>query len=550
MVLDDSYATHEVFNQVPAFAGRNLFNTDPLLVRLAQSTFDQDQLTKFMEYGGLCGAAESFEMARMANRNLPSLRTHDSMGNRIDQVDFHPSYHALMRHSFEAGLHCEIWDDDNPFGSSRHFARAIKYYMTAQYECGHLCPVTMTSAAIATLQLAPDLVTFWSAKARGRHYDHRFLPPEKKASVTFGMGMTEKQGGTDVRANTTYAERVDQDLWQIIGHKWFLSAPMCDAFLVLAQTGEGQSCFLVPRHLPGDGVNFLRFQRLKDKLGNRSNASTEVEFAAAGGFLVGEPGQGIRTILDMVTLTRLDCALASAGLMRFALAAAVHHCRYRQVFNGALIDKPLMQSVLADMALDATGALVLVMRLARAFDQRASDPAEHAYARLMTPVIKYWICKTAPPFIYEAMECLGGNGYVEEGDLARAYREAPVNAIWEGSGNVMCLDVLRVLEREPATLEVVLSVIEHEFGRSQNSIIDVLRKLAIASLDNEGAARVFTEQLALTAAAAALNQAAPGVLSDAFLVSRLGGQWRATYGMLDARFDARAIVDAVLPQVA
>jgi len=424
--------------------------------------------------------------------------------------------------------------------------------MSAQTENGHLCPITMTNASLAALGHAPDLLDFWSAKVRSRQYDHRFLPPDEKAGVTIGMGMTEKQGGTDVRANTTHAVPAGADLWRIVGHKWFFSAPMCDAFLILAQTGEagsdeGQSCFLVPRHLPGGGVNALHFQRLKDKLGNRSNASSEVEFQEAGGFLVGKAGAGVKTILEMVKLTRLDCAVSSAALMRFALASAVHHCRHREVFGGPLIDKPLMQTVLADMAIDSAAALALVMRLARAFDREAEDGQEAAYVRLMTPVIKYWVCKNAPAFVYEAMECVGGNGYVEEGDLARAYREAPLNAIWEGSGNVMCLDVLRVLVRQPDALDAVIASIEADFGQPYPAFTDVLTKLASASLEDSGAARILTEQLAMTAAAAALHAAAPGVLPEAFLVTRLGGQWRSTYGMLDSRFDARSIIDAICP---
>ncbi|MEM8814148.1 MAG: acyl-CoA dehydrogenase family protein, partial [Pseudomonadota bacterium] len=541
--------THLVTNQVPAFAGRNLFDSDPLVEGLARTAFGANEIDGFFDHGRICGAAESFEMARMANKNPPVIRTFDPQGNRFDQVDYHPSYHALMRRSIEAGLHSSIWEDDGAFAGRRHLARAIRFYMSAQTENGHLCPVTMTSAAIAALAHAPDLVSFWAQRALMRRYDHRFLPPDRKAGITLGMGMTEKQGGTDVRSNATYAERIDGDLWRIVGHKWFLSAPMCDAFLVLAQTGEGPTCFLVPRHMPDRTVNGLRLQRLKDKLGNRSNASSEVEFHDASGFLVGDPGAGIRTILEMVTLTRLDCAVSSAGLMRFGLASAVHHARHRKAFGGPLFDKPLMRTVLGDMALDSAAATALVMRLAHAFDRRNLDGREAAYARLMTPAIKYWVCKITPPLVTEALECHGGNGYVEEGDLARLYREAPLNSIWEGSGNVMCLDVLRVLERHPDALEAVITLIEDDFGAERRSLVDVLAKLGTAALEDPATARVLTEQLALTGAAAALNGTAPGLLAESFLVSRLGGQWRSTYGMLDSRFDGAALTDAVCPEV-
>lgn len=574
MAFDTPFATHEVTNQVPTFYGRNLFHSDPLLIRLAQTFLETEVLATLMDHGRLCGAAESFEMARLANHHEPTLRTHDGQGRRVDQVDYHPAYHALMRRSFEAGLHCEIWDAENPADGQnegagyRHFSRAIKVFMTAQYEMGHLCPVIMTSAALAALRSTPDLMDEWLPRVRTRQYDHRFLPPEQKAGVTLGMGMTEKQGGTDVRANTTYAVLVNsaansgrkpkpdsKGLWRIVGHKWFFSAPMCDAFLILAQTGEqgknkngdGQSCFLVPRHLPDGEINALHLQRLKSKVGNRSNASSEVEFKGAGGYLVGKAGEGVKTILEMVSLTRLDCAVSSAGLMRFALASAVHHCRHRSVFGGSLIDKPLMESVLADMTLESAAALALVMRLARAFDRQSEDGTEAAYARLMTPAIKYWVCKIAPGFVNEAMECIGGNGYVEDSDIARAYREAPLNAIWEGSGNVMCLDVLRVLVRQPDALSAVIASFEVDFGQKHSALTDVLLKLADASLEDSGTARILTEQLAITAAAAALHAAAPGTLSEAFLVTRLGGQWRSTYGMLDSRFDARSIVDAICP---
>jgi putative acyl-CoA dehydrogenase len=372
----------------------------------------------------------------------------------------------------------------------------------------------------------------------------------EKAGLTLGMGLTEKQGGTDVRANVTRAERAGSSgFYRLSGHKWFMSAPMSDAFLVLGQAPEGLSCFLVPRILGDGSGNGFRFQRLKDKLGNRSNASSEVEFEGAIGEMVGDPGAGVKTIMDMVTLTRLDCAIASSAIMRAGLAEAVHHARHRKVFGANLVDQPLMQRVLADMALDVAAATALSFRLARSFDEAASDRGEAAFARAMTPVVKYWVCKIAPALLYEAMECLGGNGYIEEAPLARYYREAPVNAIWEGSGNVMALDVLRVLQRGPGLFDEVLETIGRDLGMAGEGTIGVLRAAMQVALSDEGSARIFSEQLALSAAAAELKRLGAGRIADAFVETRLGGQWRATYGMLDGRHDARMILDTLYPEI-
>jgi len=546
-MIDHEHETHEVTNQAPPFAGRNLYESDPLLIGMLEGLIGPQGEAAFTKLGAFCGSNEALELARLANRQLPALRTHDAQGRRLDVVDYHPAYHAFMRRSVEVGLHSSVWDADGGDGGNRHQLRAARFYLTAQAETGHLCPITMTNASLAALQAAPELLDAWRPKLLSRRYDHRFLPSDKKVGVTLGMGMTEKQGGTDVRTNTTRAEKTEDGLYRITGHKWFLSAPMCDGFLVLAQAAEGLSCFLLPRFLPDGRANQIRLQRLKDKLGNRSNASSEVEFHQATGWLVGEAGRGIQTILEMVNLTRLDCAIASAGLMRVATAMAVHHARHRRVFGAELIEQPLMLRTLADMTLDVAAATALSFRLARAYDRRDGDAAEAAYARIMTPSAKYWIAKAAPPLIGEAMECLGGNGYIEDFDIARIYREAPVNAIWEGSGNVMCLDVLRVLERDPSALDAVLNDIKSALGETSLVSIDVLKAAARACMDDIGSARILTEQLALTAAAAALRQYAPRLVADAFLHSRLGSQWRATYGMLDARFDIHAIVDYAFP---
>jgi len=544
--LRSAFDTHEIHNQSPPFAGRNLFTSDPGLGAIVESLPQavQEQLTT---HGATWGAAETFELGRIANQSPPVLKTHDPTGTRIDLVEFHPAYHALMRRSVAGGLHCSVWDNAESEAGQGTVARAARLFMTAQAECGHVCPMTMTNASVAALAHAPQLARQWLPAIRSRQYDSSQKPAAEKAGVTLGMGMTEKQGGSDLSATSTRAEDARDGSWRITGHKWFLSAPMSDAFLVLAQTAQGPSCFLVPRLLPDSSHNGIRLMRLKDKLGNRSNATAEAEFHEAAGWLVGEAGRGVATILDMVTFTRLDCSVASAGLMRVALAEAVHHTRYRKAFGNALVDQPLMTRVLADMALDALAAAALAFRLAESYDRANDDPAEAAFARLMTPAVKYWACKIAPALISEAMECLGGNGYVEESRLPRLYREAPVNAIWEGAGNVMCIDVMRVLRKTSEPLEAVLANIEDELGSSATSTLNVLRAATAVALADEGSARVLTEQLAMTVAAAALRRHFPAVIADAFLDSRLGKPWRTTYGMLDSRFEARQFVDYLYP---
>lgn len=538
--------THEITNQPPLMAGNNAYLGDPLLMQLA-ARFPKELHTELEQTGRFVLSAEAQEFARLANTEIPKLRTHDRHGRRIDLVDYHPAYHALMRRSSAQGLHSSIWEANPLETGRRHQTRATRFYLAAQLEAGHLCPLTMTSASLAALMASPDLYEKWLPHILSRKYDSSQKPALSKQGITIGMGMTEKQAGTDLRAITTRATRNDDRSYNITGHKWFLSAPMSDAFLVLAQADEGLSCFFLPR-LQQDGTgNGFMFQRLKDKLGNRSNASAEVEFDQANGYMVGNPGEGVKTIMDMVTLTRLDCAVASAGLMRSGLAEAVHHARHRQVFGETLIDQPLMNRVLADMALDVAAATALSMRLARAFDMAATDRAEAAFARCMTPVVKYWVCKIAPALLYEAMECLGGNGYIEDGNLARAYREAPVNAIWEGSGNVMALDVVRVLSRGPALFDEVLDWISGQLGVRGQGTIDVLHAALHLTQSDPGVARLLTEQLAFAAAAAELRNLGADDIADAFIDTRLGGQWRTTYGMLDARHNAVKLLDLLYP---
>ena len=538
MTHKPSNATHEVFNQSPPFADIDLLGSD---VALQEAVVREGGscTPELRAFGRKTGSAEALELGRQANAHTPELKPFDAKGRRLDVVEFHPAYHKVMAMSMAQGLHCSPWThlaDNTPPVPNAHVMRCAGSYMAAQMEAGHCCPITMTNASIATLRHQPDLAEGWLPNLLSRVYDPAFKPIAKKRSAMLGMGMTEKQGGTDVRANTSTAKPVGAGgpggEYRLTGHKWFLSAPMCDGFLVLAQAPGGLSCFLMPRFLPDGSVNPLHFQRLKSKLGNRSNASSEVEFTDASAWLIGEEGRGVPMIIEMVTLTRLDCAVSSAGLMRLCLANAVHHASYRTVFKRKLIDQPLMQTVLADMALDVEAATALAFRLARSFDRAEQDPVEEAYRRVMTPVIKYWICKSGPALAYEAMECLGGNGYVEEGLLARAYREMPVNAIWEGSGNVMCLDVLRVLHKDPQAFEHVLEELEtgaREVPRLQigiNLIRDMLRDPGQLEAD----ARGFVELLALVGAGAILAEHAPHAVSDAFMATRLIGRWHRTHG--------------------
>jgi putative acyl-CoA dehydrogenase len=536
----------EVLNQSPPYEDVDLYASDLPLREAVKANGAGDEAAALAAFGRQWGTAEMFAAARQANENTPKLRTFDPKGFRRDVVEFHPAYHDLMRASIAAGLQGSSWTTDGTRAAPpAEVARAARYYMASQVESGHLCPVTMTRAALGALAADPALLAQVAPKVVARNYDPVFRPWWDKPGMTLGMGMTEKQGGTDVRANTTSATRAG-DFYTIVGHKWFLSAPMCDAFLVLAQAAGGLTCFFVPRFRPDGSVNALRLQRLKDKLGNRSNASSEVEFAGAYALRVGDEGAGIRTIIQMVQLTRLDCGLASAGFMRMALAQAVHHCRYRSVFQRHLYDQPMMRAVLADLALEVEGAVALIMRLARAFDQAASDPREAAFGRLVTPAAKYWICKTAPSFIYEAMECLGGNGYVEESVLPRLYREAPVNAIWEGSGNVMCLDVLRALRRDPEAADLLA-----DLARNAAPLLEAGAELfpPMNEIESEAKARIAVGKLATLAAATALEASAPPSVTEAFVHTRLARQHAALYGADDiAAATAETLLQRALPE--
>lgn len=553
------FATHEVFNQPSPFEEVNLFTSDRVLTETVEREGADHARAELAAFGGRIGSAEVMELGRQANVWLPVLKSFDRFGHRSDQVEFHPSYHRLMALSVAQGLHASSWDhlrddlDARPQAGAL-VARLAGTYLMSQVEAGHGCPVTMTHASIPALLFQPSLAREWIPRILSRDYDERFLPAERKHGVTIGMGMTEKQGGTDVRANTTVAAPVTGGgpgaEYRLTGHKWFFSAPMCDAFLVLAQAPDGIACFLMPRFTPDGEPNAIRIQRLKDKVGNKSNASSEVEFQAASAWLIGEEGRGVRNIIEMATYTRLDCAVASAGMMRASLATALHHCAQRTVFQKRLIDQPLMANVLADLALETEAATALAFRVARSFDAAWHSDAEAAYRRIMTPVAKYWVCKRAPNLACEAMECLGGNGYVEEGLAGRIYREMPVNAIWEGSGNVMCLDVLRALQREPDSLDALWT--EFATARGEQPAFDAaLTDLKAAFADRrhlEARSRWLVERLAKVAAAAELIRHAPGAVADAYCATRLGDDGGDGYGTLPAGADVAAILERARPQ--
>jgi putative acyl-CoA dehydrogenase len=544
-------------NQPPPLGDSNLFTSDVALGDTVQREGGGRAAKGLTAFGQICGSAENAELARLANENTPKLKTHSARGDRLDVVEFHPAYHALMEISCAEGLHSSVWahhatPDASPKAGA-HVVRAAGCYMAAQMEAGHCCPITMTNAAVPTLLLQPDIAAEWLPKILPKAYDRRFVAFPDKTAVTIGMGMTERQGGTDVRANITRARPAagkggPGTEYILDGHKWFMSAPMSDGFLVLAQAGKGLSCFLMPRFLPDGSVNGLQFQRLKDKLGNRSNASSEVEFHGAHAWLIGEEGRGVPSIIEMVTYTRLDCAVSSAGLMRRAVAHAIHHAEHRSVFGTALVKQPLMAEVLADLALDVEAATALAFRLARSFD-RATDQRAAAWRRLMTPVTKYWVCKIAPAVVAEAMECLGGNGYVEDHTLARLYREVPVNAIWEGSGNVMALDVLRVLQRDGEVVEAVMEELKQAAGDDAHLKAAHARLESILQeprlLDVRG--RTLVEGLAVLAAGTILRAHAPAAVADAFIATRMGSIPRFTYGQGLDWADKSAIIARATP---
>ena len=543
-------ATHEVFNQAEPLADVNLFAGNRAL--RAALAFNAPGLAtdEFEQLGALVGSAAMQQHARLANVHLPQLRSHDRLGRRTDVVEFHPSYHALMAAATGAGLHGTPWAG----GAHAHVRRAAGFMLFTEVEPSILCPISMTYAVAPALRANAAIAAEWGPLLTSRAYDGRFVPAAQKAGVTMGMGMTEKQGGSDVRANTTQAVPDGSDAWGrrylLTGHKWFMSAPMCDAFLVLAQSAGGLSCFFLPRLLPDGSVNAIRIQRLKDKLGNKANASSEVEFEGAAAWLVGEEGRGVPQILEMGNMTRLDCALGTSGLMRQALSIALHHTAQRSAFGRPLVEHAAMKNVLADLALESEAATALALRLARTLDA-TGDAHEVQMRRLLTPIAKFWICKRGSAFAQEAMECLGGNGYVEEGGegvMARIYREMPVNSIWEGAGNIMALDLLRVLRKGGEVADALAA--ELRPARGSNAAFDRFADALPGRIDEatqEADARRLAQDIALAVQAALLREHAPGFVFDAFCRSRLGGDWGQAFGTLPAAAPFDEIVARAMP---
>lgn len=543
--------THEVLNQPPPLEGYNLYLTDPVLDAAVASEGGKDSRDSLIEFGATAGSPEYYRWSFEANRNDPRLITHDRFGNRVDMVEFHPAWHSLMETAVANGHHSLPWEDNPPEGA--HVTRAALTFMSGQIESGHNCPISMTYSVIPALKTAPDVAQDWVPGIVSRSYDPSFQPAAGKSGLLMGMGMTEKQGGSDVRANTTRAEPVSGggpgSEYLITGHKWFTSAPMCDAFLVLAQAPGGLSCFLLPRWTPDGGLNQFRIQRLKDKLGNRSNASSEVEFDAARSVMVGEEGRGVPTIIEMVNGTRLDCVIGSVALMRQAVSQAAWHVSHRSAFGSKLIDKPLMRNVIADLEVETEAATLMMVRLAGSFDRADADPAEAAMKRIALPIAKYWVTKRTSETVHEALECLGGNGYVEESIMPRLYRESPLNAIWEGSGNVIALDVLRAAGRSPDSLEMFLNDLETASGSDArlDAALDRAKSAIAGASDLEWEARRIVELLATTWAGSLLARHGDAAVFEAYAASRLGSDHGWLFGTLPAGTDVDTLVDRAVP---
>jgi len=530
--------SEEVTNQPPPLEGYDAFTADAWLadaVKRAKAAWIEPAAT---ELGAYVGSAQAQALAVTANRNTPQLKTHDRFGNRVDLVEYDASYHALMARAISSGVHSLAWKRD----SGGFTGRAVLFYLWNQLEVGTSCPMTMTFASIPMFEHAPEIGRAWKPKILSDRYDPRPLRIDEKSGATVGMAMTEKQGGSDLRAVQTAATR-SGDTWRLEGHKWFCSAPMSDAFFTLARAPEGVTCFFVPRSLPDATRNDFEIQRLKDKCGNRSNASSEIEYHGTHAWLVGEPGRGIATLIEMAHHTRFDIVVGVAGMMRAALNQAIHHARHRSAFGKPLADHALMANVLADLAIETEAATLLAFRLAQAFDASAADTNERNLQRILTPIAKYWLCKRMTPLAVEAMECLGGNGYVEEAPLARLYREAPLNGIWEGSANVICLDVLRAIDRAPESLAALVKEMAPEEGdRIYERLWDVKTALADPAVA-ESQARAIVETLAKCMQASLMRRYADPVAADAFIDSRLGDDAHRAFGTLGATFDARAIVE-------
>ena len=528
--MSHTAATHVVENQATPLVDFNRYDCDVALqeaVQRAGAGWDEPDLRRV---GALTGSAAFIELGALANDFSPQLKAYDRFGHRINEIQFHSAYHELMATSIREGLHSIPWTDDR---EGSWVARLARCYMVTQAEQGHGCPITMTFASIPALRWQEDQLSLWGPKITSRTYDPRNVPADQKDGLTVGMAMTEKQGGSDVRANTTKAVR-DADGWRLTGHKWFCSAPMCDLFLTLAQTDKGLTCFLVPRWTPDGERNAMHIQRLKDKLGNKSNASSEIEYAGAWAAQIGEEGRGVRTIIDMVAHTRLDCVMGSASVMRSALSEAMWHASHRKAFGKLLIHQPLMRNLLADLALEVEASVAIALRLGEAYEAGKGDEQSAALARIATAASKYYVCKRAPNLVYEALECFGGNGFVEEGPLARLYREAPLNSVWEGSGNVMCLDVLRAMVREPASLEALRAELSTAAGadRRYDAFLDGMSINQRLGKDFEMRARRVVEEVAVALQACVLIKSGNGAVADMYVASRIGGDGGKNYGTL------------------
>ena len=551
---DNAYwaETHEVYNQPPALENHNAYLQDSALGEAVAAQGGQWAEPDLQRLGAICGSAEVIEWGFQANDNKPVLHTHNRQGERVDEVRYHPAYHQLMALSMAEGLHSAHWTEAR---AGAHVARAAKYYLMSQVEAGHGCPITMTSAAIPALKNEPALYDVWAPKILAPDYDPRNIGDHHKGSLSIGMAMTEKQGGSDVRQNSTRAFELaghDGRAYELLGHKYFVSAPMSDAFLVLAQTRSGLSCFLVPRWRPDGSKNPMQIQCLKNKMGNVSNASSETELRGALGWMVGAEGRGVAAILEMVAMTRFDCMIGSAAGMRQAVAQATHHCGQRHAFGSLLSRQPLMQNVLADLILESEAALAFTMRIARALDQSAALEQEKLLVRMGTAVGKYWICKRTPGHAYEAMECIGGSGVMEDSIMARLFRESPVNAIWEGSGNVQCLDMIRAMNKNPGSLEVFMTEVSSSRGAQPylDRLIEDLGREFLKLDTLEYGARSVVEKMALAMQASTLIQSADPVVAEAFCVSRLAPESRGQlYGTLPAALNCQALIERATPRL-
>ena len=545
--------THAITNQPPPLENYNLYERDPALRESLHREGAAWAESQVRELGGIVGSERVIQLGHVANRQVPELRSFDRFGHRIDEVEYHPAYHELMELGIRHGVPSIAWTSDRSGG---HVAHTALQYLFCQAESGVCCPLTMTYAAIPTLRRQPQIAAEWEEGVLSTEYDARSIPAKEKSGVTIGMAMTEKQGGSDVRTNSTRARALGPGGpgggYELTGHKWFCSAPMSDAFLTLAYTDkDALSCFLVPRWRPDGTRNPFLIQRLKDKLGNRSNASSEIEYSGTWARMVGEEGQGIPTIIDMVRHTRLDTIAAAAGLMRQAVTQAVHHATYRSAFGRPLIEQPLMRNVLADLALEVEAAIALAMRVARGFDEAHRDAGARIFTRVATAVAKYWVNKRAPGHVYEALECHGGAGYVEESIMPRLYREAPLNSIWEGSGNVICLDVLRSMHREPASIALFLEEVDRARGVDArlDRFVDSLKGELANRDDLEFRARRLTERMALALQGAILVRHAPQAIAESFCASRLDGEGGRAYGTLPVGLPLDAILDRARPGI-